>query len=226
MTPTQSIQLAGEALLGALCIAGYMREAGVAREIRLLPPRAVAPVLEVRAVGDGEWVVLGISEESTFDSASATPELESTGFELDTSQGRVAVAKGAKVTIRAVTDARRVPQDALVTTEGVKPRFTFEVRPGTLLYSDVGVSNPHVYRTDNVVRETIVIAGTAAGAARARTTVAPGCWIVMLLAGVLGAVTATVSEWERTGWVFLALTTTAVAIGWLVMPKASDELSP
>lgn len=225
MTDVQSIQLAVEAVLGVVCVAGYLREAAVAREIRSGPPRNVAPALEVRAVGDGEWVVLGISEETSFDTASAIPELVSSGFELDGPQGRIAIAQGTKVMIRGIADARRVPHDALVTTDGVKPRLTFEVRPGAVLYCDVTPPNPHVYRADTVTRDAIVLGGTAAAVTSARTTIEPGCWIVLLLAGVLGAIFATASGWPRLAWVVIGLTATAVALGWLVMPSANDRLA-
>lgn len=215
--PEAAIQLAAEAVLATACIVGYRVEAHRGRLIASAPVKEGSVVVG-RVVGDGEWIVLGSSEEESFESLSATPTLTSSGFALDVEGTRIAIGSGSKVEIRAIEGARRAPLDALTTAQGMKTRFTFEVRPGTLLYTDASTPHLQPYRTHEAPKTSIVLAGSKAAAMR-RETAFPGCWMMLMVPGVTGALIATLSSAHTVAWVFLGVMALLVVIGITALPS-------
>ncbi|MGZ3421153.1 MAG: hypothetical protein ACXWUG_05520 [Polyangiales bacterium] len=218
MEPIAQVQLAIEAGLGALCILGYRTEANRGALINRIPAEGEGSVVSARVVGQGEWIVLGSSEEESFESMSASPTLLSAGFELDLDGRRVEIAPNTKVETHSIEGARRAPLDAMTTAQGMKTRFTFEVRPGTLVYTDAALPQLHAYRAHGAPNTAIVLAGTRETVVR-KDTAFPGCWIFILVPGVFGGLIATLAGGVEVAWVFVAFTVALLVFGYVALPS-------
>jgi len=219
MDESAKIQLAIEVILAVGCVIGYRVES--ARVASPSPGRAIEAL---RIVGEGEWVLLGASEEASFESVTATPELVAEGFELEGSRGRVAVPKGAKLRIVNLDGARRAPIDAITRDGSVRPRFTFELKPGTPVFADVMLPVLHAYRGEPPSSDVPVVLGGSAEAVNSAASVAfPGCWIMILVAGVLSSLVASLASWTTLGWIGIGGTTALMLLGWTAMPAAGSS---
>jgi hypothetical protein len=215
------------AIFGALtvaCLVGWRVESVRAKAWQLDPEkRAPKSVKLLHAVGDGPWVVLGISHESSFDNVSANPEVTSEGFSLRDENGAVLqVPKGTKVTIRGLDGARRAPLDALTSGGEVKPRFTFEVPPDLALYT----FDPHAKRSIGPYRggAAAIIRGDKpfflAGEPSALVgTLFPGCWLVVLFSFVGGGAVAAAFGLIALAWVAAGVATFLLLAGWGALPE-------
>ncbi len=225
MTTMTIVLYAVHAALAIVCIVGWRVELGRVRGWRIDPGKPFPDwVKRFYAVGEGPLVVLGTSQETSFDHVSAAPELESAGFELQGEGGvRVEVPKGTKIQIRAVDGASRKPLDAITKGAMVKPRFTFEVPPTVPLYTFAepdrakqapyrGSSLPMFGRGDKplvLAGEPVALVGTPL----------PGCWLFVLFAFVgVGAVLASVGMTEAS-WALAAVAALLLVFGGAAMPS-------
>lgn len=214
------------ATLAIVCLVGWRVELGRVRRWRIDPTQPFPDwIKRFYAAGDGPLVVLGTSEETSFDHVSTAPELESAGFELRAEDGgRVAVPKGTKVQIRAVDGASRKPVDAITKGSTIKPRFTFEVPPTVPLYTfdspDRAKQAP--YRASSLPvlgggGKALVLAGEPVALVG---TALPGCWLFVLFAFVgIGAALAAVGLTEAS-WGLAAVAAILLVIGGAAMPAA------
>jgi hypothetical protein len=186
--------------------------------LALAPAPAEPATISGRVVGDGEWIVLGSSEEESFESMSATPTLRSEGFVMEIDGRRVEIARGTQVEIRAIEGARRAPLEAMTTGQGLKTRFTFEVRPGTLLFTEAATPQLHAYRDQVAPQTSMVLAGSAATVLR-KETAFPGCWMMIMVPGVFGALGATLLGWSQLAWALIAGTAVLLGLGYTAMPS-------
>lgn len=216
MDEIRATQLAIETLLGAGCVVGYRVETARAASMPLK-----GQIERLRIAGQGEWIVLGMSEEASFESVSAVPELVSEGFELEGDRGRVAVPKGAKVRIVQLDGARRAPLDAITRDGVVRPRFTFELKPGAEVWLDVMLPVLHAYRAAEPEQpdRPVILGGSAASVQqRADAGAFPGCWIMILCSTLVVAVFGTLGSWPGVGWAGIAFTAALMFFGWVAMP--------
>lgn len=217
MDETRAVQLSIEMLLGLGCLLGYQVEASRAKN------RPTRPTIErVQVVGQGDWVVLGVSEEASFDAMSATPELTCEGFEVEGERGRIAVPKGAKLRIVAIEGARRAPTDAIVRDGVARPRFSFELKPGTAIWLDVMLPALHAYRSGPEQPAAPVLIGgskkSLRGAVEAQAF--PGCWLMILFSSVAVGVFATLFGHHAIAWFGICSAAALMGFGWLALPSA------
>jgi hypothetical protein len=211
-------------LLAVACVVGWRVESARAKAWQLDPEkRAPKSVKRFHAVGDGQWVVLGISNESSFENVSANPEVLSEGFSLrDESGAVVQVPKGTKVTIRGLDGARRAPLDAITTGGEVKPRFTFEVPPELALYTfdpDAKRSiGPYRGGAAAIVRgdKPFFLAGEPSALVG---TLFPGCWLIVLFSFVGGGAIAAAFGLVTLAWVAAGAAAFLLLAGYGALPE-------
>ena len=212
------------ALLAGACLVGWRVESARAKAWQLDPgKRTPKSVKCLHAVGDGPWVVLGVSHETSFNNVNANPELLSEGFSLRDETGAIIqVPKGTKVTIRGLDGARRTPLDAITSGGSVTPRFTFEVSPELALYT----FDPAAKRSIGPYRggAAAIIKGDKpfflAGEPSALVgTLFPGCWLVLLFTFVAGGVGAVAFGLVALAWVAAGLGALLLLIGWGALPE-------
>lgn len=227
---TALLQLGIFGVLAATCLVGYVIESNRTRAWNTVKTGAQGLVRTFRASGQGEWLMLGISEEASFDQVSASPELVSSGFELhDDAGGAWLVPQGTRIAIRAIEGARRAPLDAITTEAGVRPRFTFEVAPGTQLFarapqagSDAGEAVEGAYRSGRVLTGAgtpLVLAGKAAAVSGQAF---PGCWMMILFPFVVGGGIGAAAGSEPIGWIGIGIATVLAVIGFTALPERPE----
>jgi hypothetical protein len=215
-----TVQLAIEAAATLACLVGYAVEAKRGERLRDAPPRPVPRPLRAKVIGEGDWVVLGMSEEDGFENMRATPELTSSGFVLEMNGRRVEVARGTKVRIEAVAGARRAPVDAITTTSGVKPRYSFELQPGTELFTDLALPDDNPYRAGQTDAP-VLLAGSAAVLAKPLPSTAfAGCWLMVLFSTVLASAVLTMAGLDTVAWIGIVASALLLFLAWMVLPDA------
>jgi hypothetical protein len=178
------------AMFGTLALA-YQRRA---KQAPIEKSRALGEGIErVTLVGNGEWALVGHSE-SFFELVGAPAIVRSAGFEVRTeSEEIVSIPPGTRLTITAMTHARRVPLEPALDEDGVlRERFMFELPVGESLFIPKALS----FHSDKPYRynQRLVFAGSALALAneaelvRSRARRATYLFWGLLASGVTAAV--------------------------------------
>lgn len=216
-----TLALLGFAVLTLLCLAGYRLE-----RARAGRPSPRGPCLAVRAVGTEQWIRLGESVETSFDSASAEPTLASAGFRLRDEQGNTYdVPEGATVQIRQVDGARRVPLAAITEGGALRPRVSFDVPADAVLHAlppraplaDVGYRAPPAGLVEP--GEELVLAGTEAALRAGTPGSFPGCWLMILFPFVGGGLFLIAIGQRAFSLVALGVGLLLTLLGFSALPK-------
>jgi hypothetical protein len=220
------IQLVLAGVLVVLCVVGWRIESRRVKGWQLgsetrLPKNA----RKLFIAGTEPWVVLGTSEESSFENISANPEIESAGFEAkDESGATFAVPSGTKVQIRSIEGARRAPLDAITKGGVVRPRFTLELKPGTVVYTlapPPKEAATALYRAGSTPllglgEKLLVLSGTPGALAG---TAFPGCWLMILFPFGLGGLLAAVLGVSELGWIAIGVGAALTVFGFGALPE-------
>jgi hypothetical protein len=219
------VQLAAFAALAVVCLIGWRVEVARAKAWQVDPNKTIPrSVVKLFAVGPGPWVLLGTSQETSYEHVSASPEVEASGFELRDETGSVfSVAKGTKLQIRSMDGARRAPVDAITSGGVVRPRFTLEVSPDHPLYA----LKPSEKRSATAYRggalpalggggKPFVLAGEPGAVVGG---LFPGCWLLLLGPFVGGGVALALLGLTGPSWVVASIATVLMLFGWIALPE-------
>ncbi|NUO54158.1 MAG: hypothetical protein HOV80_35370 [Polyangiaceae bacterium] len=228
------IQLVLAAALVVFCLVGWRIESKRVKGWQLGPDTRLPKHARKLFISGGEpWVVLGISEESSFENISAPPEIESSGFEAkDESGATFSVSAGTKVQIRSIEGARRAPLDAITKGGVVRPRFTLELKPGAVVYTTAPAPKEAptaLYRAGStpllgIGGKQLVLSGTPGALAG---TAFPGCWLLILFPFGLGGLIAAGLGVIELGWIAIGVGAALTVFGFAALPeKPPTEPAP
>jgi hypothetical protein len=220
------IQLVLAGVLVVVCLVGWRIESKRVKGWQLGPDtRLPKHARKLFISGPEPWVVLGTSEETSFENISANPEIESAGFEAkDESGATFEVPSGAKVQIRSIEGARRAPLDAITKGGVVRPRFTLELKPGTVVYTTAPAPKDAptaLYRAGStpllgVGGKQLVLSGSAGALAG---TAFPGCWLMILIPFGLGGLLAAAIGLVEIGWIAIGVGVALTVFGFGALPE-------
>lgn len=220
------IQLLLAAALVVTCLVGWRIESRRVKGWQLAPDtRLPKHARKLFITGPGPWVVLGTSEEASFENISANPEIESAGFEAkDESGATFAIPQGTKVQIRSVDGARRAPLDAITKGGVVRPRFTLELEPGAVVYTTASPPKDAptaLYRASSTPLlgaggKQLILSGTPGALAG---TAFPGCWLLILFPFGLGGLIAAGLGIIQLGWFAIGVGAALTVFGFGALPE-------